>query len=175
MALFVCMWMYIGQINEKKINKRYFKHLDAYKELNIYKSNLARHAINTGRVHPDINNITLIRHVPHKGTVTNTWENRHVYKHKIQSKLFPNKNQYKTRKNFETLNIGNTQNTNLYITSDHNNTKKPQSTKSIQKPATATNQYIGDTQIRNQHGWRWTYCLMLETYCKWGKYILIAQ
>lgn len=36
---------------------------------------------------------------------------------------------YKTNKNVQILIIGNTQKTNLYTTSDHHNTNKPQSAK----------------------------------------------
>ena len=43
--------------------------LNAYKKPNIYKSNLATHAINTGHEFPDITNVTLIKHILHKGDV----------------------------------------------------------------------------------------------------------
>ena len=44
-----CNKCYIGQ-TKKQLKKRYFEHLNAYKKPNIYKSNLATHAINTGPV-----------------------------------------------------------------------------------------------------------------------------
>ena len=72
--------------------------LKAYKIPEIYKSNLATHAINTGHEFPDITNMTLIKHIPHKGTIMNIWENLHIYKrkHTKQTNTRTNTNQYKT-------------------------------------------------------------------------------
>ena len=58
-----CNKCYIGQ-TKKQLKKRYFEHLIAYKKPEIYKSNLATHAINTGQEFPDITNVTLIKHIP---------------------------------------------------------------------------------------------------------------
>ena len=75
--------------NKKQLKKLYFEHLNAYKNPEIYKSNLATHAINTGHEFPDITNVTLIKHTPHKGTIMNIWENLQIYKHKTQNNLIP--------------------------------------------------------------------------------------
>ena len=63
--------------------------LYAYKKPEIYKSNLATHAINTGHEFPNVINVSLIKHIPHKGTIMNIWENLQIYKHKTQNKLIP--------------------------------------------------------------------------------------
>ena len=65
------------------------EHLNANKKLEIYKSNLATHAVNTGYEFPNITNMTLIKHIPLKGTIMNIWENLQIYKHKTQNKLIP--------------------------------------------------------------------------------------
>ena len=52
-----CNKCYIGQ-TKKQLKKRYFEHLNSYKKPEIYKSNLATHAINTGHEFPDITNVT---------------------------------------------------------------------------------------------------------------------
>ena len=65
---------YIGQ-TKKQLKKRYFEHLNAYKKPEIYKSNLATPAINTGHEFPDM---TLIKHIPHTGTIINVWENLQI-------------------------------------------------------------------------------------------------
>ena len=53
---------FIGQ-TKKQLKKRYFEHLNGYKKPEIYKSNLATHAINTGHEFPDITNVSLIKHI----------------------------------------------------------------------------------------------------------------
>ena len=53
----------LHRTNKKTAEKRYFEHLNAYKKPDIYKSNLATHAINTGHEFPDIINVTLIKHI----------------------------------------------------------------------------------------------------------------
>ena len=65
-----CNKCYIGQ-TRKQLKKRYFEYLNAYKKPEIYKSNLATHGINSGDEIPDITNMTLIKHIPHKGTIMN--------------------------------------------------------------------------------------------------------
>ena len=71
-----CNKFYVGQ-TKKQLKKRYSQH--AYKKSNIYKSNLATHAVNTGHEFPNIHNVTLIKHSPSKGTIMNIWENLYVY------------------------------------------------------------------------------------------------
>ena len=72
----------LHRTNKKQLKKRYFEHLNAYKKTEIYKSNLATHAINTGHEFPH-------KHIPHKGTIMNIWENLQIYKQKTQNKLIP--------------------------------------------------------------------------------------
>ena len=93
-------------------DRPYFEQLNAYKKPEIYKSNLATHAINTGHEFPDITNMTLVKHIPHKGTIMNIWENLQIYKHKTQNKLIPEQIQINTEHDtiFKALNIENTQN-----------------------------------------------------------------
>lgn len=49
--------------NKKQLMKRYSEHQNAYKKLNIHKSNLATRAMNTGREFPEINNKTLLKQI----------------------------------------------------------------------------------------------------------------
>ena len=79
----------LDRTNKKQLKERYFVHLNAYKKLETYKSNLATHATNTGHEFPDITNVTLIKYIPHKVTIINIWENLQIYKHKTQNKLIP--------------------------------------------------------------------------------------
>lgn len=53
----------------------------------IYKANIATQTINTGHELSSINNITLIKHIPHTGTKMNIWENLQIYIHKIHKQL----------------------------------------------------------------------------------------
>lgn len=46
----------------QKVNNCYFDHLNAYKILNIYKPNLATHALITAHKFPDIDNMTNTYH-----------------------------------------------------------------------------------------------------------------
>ena len=41
---------------------------------------MATHAINTGHEFLNITNMKLIKHIPHKGTIMNIWENLQIYK-----------------------------------------------------------------------------------------------
>ena len=56
---------------------------------------MATHAINTGHEFPEITNMTLIKHIPHKGTIMNIWEDLQIYKHKTNLYL----NKYKSIQN----------------------------------------------------------------------------
>ena len=53
------------------------------------------HAITMGREFPNINSMTLIKHIPHSGTIMNIWGNLNInikqYKYKTQTpdKLIP--------------------------------------------------------------------------------------
>ena len=69
-------------------------------------------------------NMTLIKHVTHKGTIMNIWENLRIYKHKTQNKLIHEQIQINTKHYtiFKALNIENTQKTNTYTTITHNKT-----------------------------------------------------
>ena len=42
-------------------------------------------------------NVTLIKHIPHKCTIMNIWENLQIYKHKTQNKLIPEQIQINTK------------------------------------------------------------------------------
>ena len=55
--------------------------------------------------------MTLIKHIPHKGTIMNIWENLQIYKHKTQNKLISEQIQINTKHDtiFKALNIENTQ------------------------------------------------------------------
>ena len=66
--------------------------------------------------------MTLIKHIPHKGTIMNIWENLQIYKHKTQKKLIPEQIQINTKHDtiFKAFNIENTENTNIYTTIIHN-------------------------------------------------------
>ena len=77
---------------------------------NICKSNLAPHAVYSGHEFPYINNMTLIRHVPHKGTTMNIYD---IHKHK--SNIVTYTNQYKRHNTiFKTLKLGHSKITNVY-------------------------------------------------------------
>ena len=41
--------------------------------------------------------MTLIKLIPHKGTIMNIWENLQIYKHKTQNKLIPEQIQNMTQ------------------------------------------------------------------------------
>ena len=89
---------------------------------------MATHAIKTGHEFPDITNVTLIKHVPHKGTIMNIWENLQIYKHKTQNRLIPEQIQINTKHDtiFKALNIENTQNTKTDTTTTHKDVYKRQ-------------------------------------------------
>jgi len=104
-----CNKCYVGQ-TKKQLKKRYSEHLNAYKKPNIYKSNLATHAINNGHEFPNINNMTLLKNISYKGNIMNIWENLHIYKHKTNNKLIEEQIQTNTKHDtmFKTLNIEDT-------------------------------------------------------------------
>lgn len=90
-----CKLNYVGQ-TKKPIKERYREHLKAYKNPNIYKSNLATHAINTGHEFPNLQNLKLIKQVD-KGKKMDILENLYIYKYNKQKKLIQEQIQIKTK------------------------------------------------------------------------------
>jgi hypothetical protein len=98
-----CNKFYIGQ-TKKKLKERFTQHLNGYKKPEIYKSNVATHAINNNHNFPHINNMTLIKTLP-KGNKMNIWENMEIYKHYHNNTIIKEQTQIKTKQDdiFKTL------------------------------------------------------------------------
>ena len=51
-----------------------------------YTLNLSIHSINNNHTFPNLNNVSLLKHI-YKGPKMNLWENMEIYKHKTYNKL----------------------------------------------------------------------------------------
>ncbi len=90
-----CNKFYVGQ-TKKPLLERFLQHKNAYAKPDIYKSNLATHALTNKHIFPDIENIKLIKSIP-KGQKMNIWENLYIHKHTDNNTLIKEQTQIKTR------------------------------------------------------------------------------
>ena len=73
---------------KKRLKERYIQHHNSYLKPDIYKSNLATHSIKNKHTFPNLNNISLLKHIS-KGPKMTLWENLEKFKHKTSNKLMP--------------------------------------------------------------------------------------